>query len=41
MYVLSSEGLHSGQAFATAVVLLIMVIGINALAGFVARKIRK
>lgn len=41
MYVLSSEGLHSGQAFATAVVLLIMVIGINAIAGFVARKIRK
>lgn len=41
MYVLSSEGLHSGQAFATAVVLLIMVIGINALAGFAAKKIRK
>ncbi|MCR5188407.1 MAG: phosphate ABC transporter permease PstA [Treponema sp.] len=41
MYVLSSEGLHTGQAFATAVVLLVMVSGINALAGFLARKIGK
>lgn len=41
MYVLSSEGLHTGQAFATAVVLLVMVIGINALAGLVAKKIKK
>ena len=41
MYVLSSEGLHTGQAFATAVVLLIMVAGINALAGLVARRIER
>lgn len=41
MYVLSSEGLHTNQAFATAVVLLIAVVGINALAGFVAKKIEK
>lgn len=41
MYVLSSEGLHTGQAFATSVVLLLMVIGINLLARIVARKIRK
>ena len=41
MYVLSSEGLHTGQAFATAVVLLIMVAGINAVAGLVAKKIKK
>lgn len=41
MYVLSSEGLHTNQAFATAVVLLIMVIGINALTGLVARQIKK
>lgn len=41
MYVLSSEGLHTGQAFATAVVLLVMVAGINALAGLVAKKIKK
>ena len=38
MYVLSSEGLHTGEAFATAVVLLVMVAGINALADFAARK---
>ncbi len=41
MYVLSSEGLHTGQAFATAVVLLGMVIGINAIAGLVAKKIKR
>lgn len=39
MYVLSSEGLHTNQAFATAVVLLTVVVGINALASFVAKKI--
>lgn len=38
MYVLSSEGLHTGEAFATAVVLLVMVAGINALADFAAGK---
>ena len=41
MYVLSSEGLHTGQAFATAVVLLVMVAGINTVAGLVAKKIKK
>lgn len=41
MYVLSSEGLHTNQAFATAVVLLVMVIGINALASLLARKIKR
>lgn len=39
MYVLSSEGLHTNQAFATAVVLLVMVIGVNALYSLVAKKI--
>lgn len=39
MYVLSSEGLHTNQAFATAVVLLVMVIGVNALSSLVAKKI--
>ena len=38
MYVLSSEGLHTGEAFATAVVMLVMVAGINALADFAAGK---
>ena len=41
MYVLSSEGLHTWQAFATAVVLLIMVVGINGLASLVAKKIKR
>jgi phosphate transport system permease protein len=39
MYALLSEGLYTTQAYATAVVLLIMVIGINALSGFLAKKI--
>ena len=41
MYALSSEGLYVGQAYATAVVLLVVVIGINALSAYVARKIVK
>jgi len=39
MYALSSEGLHVDQTYATAVVLLIMVIGINALSYLAARRI--
>ena len=39
MYVLSSEGLHTGQAFGTAVVLLVMVVAINLIAGIVAKHI--
>ena len=41
MYVLSNEGLHTNQAYATAVVLLVLVIGINALSAFVAKKVTK
>lgn len=41
MYLLSSEGLHTNQAFATAVVLLIMIIVINFLAELIAKKIKK
>lgn len=41
MYALSSEGLYTGQAYATAVVLLVVVIGINALSAYVAKKIVK
>ena len=33
MYCLLNEGLHRSEAYATAVVLLVMVIGINALSG--------
>ena len=39
MYALSSEGLHSEEAYATAVVLLLLVTGLNALAAFAAKKI--
>lgn len=39
MYALLSEGLYTDQAYATAVVLLIMVIIINALSGLVARAV--
>ncbi len=39
MYVLSSEGLHIDQAYATAVVLLGMVVLINALSGLIAKKV--
>jgi len=41
MYALSSEGLYTGQAYATAVVLLVVVIGINALSAYAAKKIVK
>ena len=39
MYVLSSEGLHTDQAYATSVILMLIVIGINSLAMFLAKKI--
>lgn len=41
MYCLLSEGLYTDQAYATAVVLLVMVIGINALSNFIANRISK
>lgn len=41
MYVLASEGLHVDQAYATAVVLLVLVIVLNALSSFLAKKIQK
>lgn len=39
MYALSCEGLYLNQTYATAVVLLVMVILINAASGFVAKKL--
>lgn len=41
MYNLASEGFHTNEAFATAVVLLIIVMMINRLSGLVARKLTK
>lgn len=39
MYAISGEGLYIDQTYATAVVLLVVVIVINALSGFVAKKL--
>ena len=39
MYVISQEGLYIDQSYATAVVLLIMVVGINALSAYIAKRI--
>lgn len=39
MYLLSNEGLHTSQAYATAVVLLVLVILINWISGLVAKKV--
>ena len=41
MYVLSGEGLHKDQAYATAVVLLVVVIIINGLSTLIAKKFTK
>jgi phosphate transport system permease protein len=41
MYALSSEGLHTDEAYATAVILLLMVAGVNLLSAFLAKKITK
>ncbi|MBQ1998653.1 MAG: phosphate ABC transporter permease PstA [Spirochaetales bacterium] len=39
MYILSSEGLHTNQAYATAVILLVIVLLINATSSLLAKKI--
>ena len=39
MYALLNEGLYTDQAYATAVVLLIMVLGINGLSGLIAGRL--
>ncbi|MGE4548410.1 MAG: phosphate ABC transporter permease PstA [Intestinibacillus sp.] len=41
MYVLSGEGLHMDEAYATAVVLLLVVLLMNGLSALVARKLTK
>lgn len=41
MYNLASEGLYMDQAYATAVVLLILVVGINALSSVIAKRLTK
>ena len=39
MYALLNEGLYMEQAYATAVVLLLLVLGINALSALIAKKV--
>ena len=39
MYLCTNEGLHTSQAYGTAVVLLVLVVLINALSSFVAKKL--
>lgn len=41
MYTLASEGFYIKQAYATAVVLLVIVVGINVLSAYVAKEIRR
>lgn len=41
MYVLTNEGLYTNQSYATAVVLLVIVVAINGLSGFIAKQIGK
>ena len=41
MYNLSREGLYMDQAYATAIVLLVLVVGINTLSGIIAKKLTK
>lgn len=39
MYVLTNEGLYTNQSYATAVVLLVIVVCINAISGIIAKKV--
>ena len=41
MYALSSEGLHTNEAFATGVVLLLVVLMLNATSNAIAKRITK
>lgn len=41
MYVLASEGLHMNETYATAVVLLVLVVVLNAAANFAAKKLKR
>lgn len=41
VYVLASEGLHMGETYATAVVLLVVVVALNMLTNFVVKKAKE
>ena len=39
LYLLVKEGLNSGEAFATATILIVIIVGLNALASFIAKRL--
>ena len=41
MYLLATEGLHMEESYATAVVLMVLVVGINTLSACIARRVAK
>lgn len=41
MYIISSEGLHINEAYSTAMVLVLIVLGINTISNFLAQKLTK
>lgn len=41
MYVLASEGLHMNETYATAVVLLVLIVFLNAAANYAAKKLKR
>ena len=41
MYILSSEGLHTNEAFATALILLLVVVVMNSLASYIVKRISR
>jgi phosphate transport system permease protein len=41
LYTLANEGFHTNQAYATAVALLVLVLGINGLSAFIAKKVSR
>ena len=41
MYALSSEGLYINETYATAVILLVLVVGINSISIWLARRLQK
>lgn len=41
MYVLASEGLHMDETYATAVVLLILIVILNMGANFAAKRLKR
>ena len=41
LYLLVKEGLNTGEAFATATILIVIIVGLNALADFIAKRLSR